>query len=157
MYKSLVFGLWSLVGSLSLIGCARVEIPDYINADKPYVRKVYAKYDQVVEAVNEVMAKNRWVLKQPVDPSVYERDERWENTHATKVLMFSEMRQYFRVLYSTYTHINVYVYDGGDGIEVELRYNSVTWFLKTWRKYRNDKLANRLLNAIENTAKLSVK
>ncbi len=139
-----------LVAVLSLAGCATVQIPDYIPADHPYSRKVYSDFDQVTGVVKDVLARQGWRIHNEVDPSVYERDGRYESKGARGLLIFTEVKQSAFVLFSTYTHLNVFLYSpGSDYTEVEIRFGAVTPMVKQFKSTHNDRLANRLLDAIE--------
>ena len=132
-----------------LCGCTTVQIPDYIKADHPYVRKIYGDYDKITSAVYHVLARNGWKVHSQTQPSVYERPEGGRENTEKDLLLFSQVRQHSMILYSSYTHLNAFIHATADGAEVELRYGKVTPLVKQFRSNRNDQLVKRLLTQIE--------
>lgn len=131
-------------------GCSTVQIPNYINADHPYARRVYGDLDKVNAAVKLVLAQEGFKVLKETGTDVYERDARDQQEGAQGVLVLTEVREYSRVLYSTYVHLNIYLRQLADGVEVELRYGKVTSVLfKQFKGTRNDAYAVRLLDRIE--------
>ena len=59
---------------LCMAGCATVSIPNYIDPQHPYVRKVYGDYNAIVVAVRQVLADEGWAVQSETSPSTYERD-----------------------------------------------------------------------------------
>jgi len=51
------------------------------------MRQFYTGFDSTVETVKKVLADNGWAVKNSVDPSIYERDERWDNDKTNRVLI----------------------------------------------------------------------
>ncbi len=132
-----------------LAGCVTVQIPNYIPADHPYVRKVSGNYNEIIDAIKVVLFKDGYSIKSQVNPAIYER--RSDGGDQSKdVLFFTNMKQHPKFLYSTYTHFNIFVHPIAEGAEVDVRYNATTpvW-LKQFQGSRNDKLANRFLNQVE--------
>ena len=138
-----------IVGILALSGCTTIQIPNYIQANNPYIRKMYGDFDQVAQATKTVLAKYGWQIDKEVDPSVYERDSRYDNNPAKNLLIFTNLKQRSLVLTSSYTHLNVFLHSVGTATEVEVRYHSMMPVIKRFVSTRNDKLANRILDAIE--------
>ncbi|MEI7998485.1 MAG: hypothetical protein WCH62_03150 [Candidatus Omnitrophota bacterium] len=134
---------------LTLTGCTTLEFPDYIKADHPYVRKITGKYQDIVDAVAVVLFKEGWKIQRQVNPSIYERREGGED-QSQDVLFFTEIKQHPKVVYSTFTHLNVYVHPIAEGAEVEVRYEAISsTVIKQFHGSRNDKVSNRLLDKIE--------
>jgi len=135
---------------LLLAGCTTVHIPGYIEGGHPYTRKMYGNYDRIVVAVKRVLVRNKWKIQGQMRPEVYERSQEDGRNADKSVLLFTDIKQHSMVLYSSYTHLNVYVYAVADGAQVEIRYGKVTPLLiKQMRSTREDKLAERLLEQIE--------
>ncbi len=135
---------------LVLSGCSTVQMPNYINADHPYVRRVYGSFEQVDAAVKAVLAQEKFKIDKETSPDVYERDLRDQQEGARGSLVLTDVKQYSRVLYSTYVHLNIYLRQLADSVEVEIRYGKVTTvLLKQFRGTRNDGYAGRLLDRIE--------
>lgn len=131
-------------------GCATSQIPDYIKADHPYVRKVSGDYNAIISAVQLILSEKGWDIQEQVDPSVYERREGGED-QSNDVLLFTKPKRYSKFLYSTYTHFNVYVHATADGAEVDIRYEVLTPSLIKRSNLRNDSLVNQILDSIEQT------
>ena len=135
---------------LCTAGCATVNIPNYIDPQHPYVRKVYGDYNAIVAAVRQVLADEGWAVQSETSPSTYERDNSAEGSVTGGVLLFTSVKQHSRFLYSSYTHLNVFIRPVADGAEVEIRYACLTPLgVKQFKGTRNDKLADRILDAIE--------
>ncbi len=143
-----------LVGSLALLicltGCMSVSVPNYIKGDHPYSREFYGDYHKIVEVTKEVLERNGWDITQETHPSVYERASVEDKETAEDVLLFTEVKQHYRLLFSSYTHLNVFCHVTPDGADVEIRYGKLTpLWIKQFQRTRNDRLANRLLDQIE--------
>lgn len=135
---------------LGMAGCATVNIPNYIDPQHPYVRKVYGDYDAIVAAVRKVLAQEGWAVQSETSPSTYERDGSIEGGATGGVLLFTSVKQHSRFLYSSYTHLNAFVRPVAGGAEVEIRYACLTPLgIKQFKGTRNDQLADRILDAIE--------
>ena len=131
-------------------GCSTVQIPNYIKADRPYARKVYGDYDNILSTLKTVLAKEGWTVEREMSPSVYERAEQ-EGANADKdVLLFTNVKQHSMILYSSYTHLNIIMHAIAEGADVEIRYAKVTPLLiKQFHSDRNDPLATRILDRLE--------
>ena len=132
---------------MSLTGCASVRIPDYIKADHPYVRKISGDYDSIITSTKNVLYREGWLVIREANPSDYERRD--GEDQSKDVLLFTEPKRYSKVAYSTYTHLNVFVHANADGAEVDIRYEAVTPGPIRQADLRNDRLANRILDKIE--------
>ena len=134
---------------LALVGCATV-IPDYIEPRYPYARKVYGDYGAIMACVKRVLAAEGWAVRKEADPSTYERGNDTKANEDKSVLLFTDVKQHSRFLYSSYTHLNVFIRPLAGGAEVEMRYACQTpLFVKQLKGARNDRLVNRLLDAVE--------
>ena len=135
--------------AISLTGCATVQLTDYIKSDRPYIRKINGKFSDIVNAVKVVVFKSGWEIQTQVNPSVYERRTD-EQDQSQDLLLLSKIKQHPKFLYSTYTHMNIFIRAIADGAEVEIRYEALSpTGIKQFRGVRNDKLVNRLLDSIE--------
>ena len=131
-------------------GCATVQIPGYIKADHPYARKMYGNFDKIVIAARNVLVRNGWKIKTATHPSVYERMEGERENTDKDLLLFTDVKEHSMVLYSSYTHLNVFIHAIAEGAQVEIRYGKVTPLLvKQVQSTSNDKLANKILDQIE--------
>jgi len=134
---------------LFLAGCASVPMSEYIGrVDHPYDRKIYASLEKVTSAVMFVLKNKGWDISE-ADPSVYERDERYDNNGYRNLLITTNMRKNSRVLYSTFSHLNVFIHAINNTCDVEIRYESQTRMVKSFISARNDQLAQGILNAVE--------
>ena len=132
-----------------LAGCASVQMTDYIKADHPYERKIYGSFEKVTSAVIFVLHKQGWNIIEEANPSVYERDERYENNVFENLLILTDIKQHTGILYSTYTHLNVLVHGLDNTCDVEVRYGSLKPLIKQFVSARNDRLVENFLDAVE--------
>ena len=131
-------------------GCATTQMPEYISkVDHPYDRKFYAGYDRVTSAVVYVLKSKGWTINSEADPSIYERDDRYENNGYQNELIITNIKKKFGPVYSTYTQLNVLVHSIGNTSDVEIRYQSKKPLIKEFISTRNDQLADDVLDAIE--------
>lgn len=138
------------LGLLTFAGCVRLQIPHYIKADHPYVQNMYGDFDKIVEAVRQVVMRNGWGIERVMNPSVYERSNEEAVYGEKDVLICTNIKQHPRVLYSLYTHLNIFIRATAEGAQVDLRFGKVTSVgFKQFHSVRNDKLANTLLNQVE--------
>lgn len=143
-----VFGLL-LLSVLFFTGCTTVQVANYIPGDHPYSKNLYGDRDRIVSVVQHVLNSNGWRILKTVRPSEYERPEAGAKDDQD-LLIFTEVRQHSMVLYSSYTHLNVFIRVIADGATVEIRYGKLTpLFIKQFTSSRNDKLVNRLLKQME--------
>jgi hypothetical protein len=131
-------------------GCTTVQIPTYIKADHPYTRKMYGDFEHIVSVAKRVLTHNGWKISSEEHPSIYERSVDEDKETAKDVVLLTEIKQHTRILYSSYSHLNVFLHATPEGAEVEVRYGKVMPLLiHQFSKTRNDALGNRLLNEIE--------
>lgn len=139
-----------------LVGCASINIPNYVRPEKPYRKKFEFSYQKTLKATQEALASAGWVIADSVDPSVYERSVVIEGENVNRVLIITEVRQLGFFLGTRYARVNVNLHSSNDiSTEVEIRYltaNSMGF--KTFYNYRHDKTAERLLRSIEKTLSL---
>ncbi len=135
---------------VALTGCTTVQISNYIKAENPYIRRVYGNFDQVTVAVRKVLIQEKFKIEKETAPDVYERDQRFEAKDAKGLLIFTDVKQYSRIAYSQYVHLNVYLHALADSTEVEIRFGKVNSVLFSKLKgYRNDRYVQQLLDRIE--------
>ena len=71
-----------------IAGCASVPTPDYISrVDHPYDRKIYASFEKVTGAMIYVLKKSGWKINTEAEPSIYERDDRYDNNGYQNLLI----------------------------------------------------------------------
>lgn len=133
-----------------MCGCTTITVGNYIQSDHPYARKIYGDYDKIVTVIRQVMEKNGYKITGESYPSVYERPVDVRQETPKDLLLFSVIRQHSLIIYSSYTHVNVYIRSIIEGADVEVRFGKIT---STWVKQihssRNDRLGNKILNEIE--------
>lgn len=135
---------------LLLTGCASLQSPGYINrADHPYIRKFYASFEKVTSVFNFVLKNQGWTIINEVDPSIYERDDRYDNNGYQNLLIITDIKKHNRVLYSTSTHLNVFIHSLGNNCDVEIRYEARTPLVKQFVSVRNDALVQKVLDAVD--------
>jgi hypothetical protein len=150
--KRRITRLWEgyLILSLFLSGCASVQSPGYIGkVDHPYDRKIYAGFEKVTSALVYVLKKKGWVITDEAEPSIYERDDRYDNNNYQNLLIITDFKRKYRVLYSTFTHLNVLIHSFGNTSDVEIRYEARTPLIKQFVSARNDQLVQGILDALE--------
>jgi hypothetical protein len=136
------------LGLIFLFGCSPLNIPDYIKADRPYVRKMSGDYNRIIDAIKDVFYQEGFLIQSEEQPADYERREGGED-QTRDLLLFTEVKRRFKILFTTYVHWNIFVHATADGAEVDLRYEAYTpGFFKASSK-QNPKAANRILDAIE--------
>jgi hypothetical protein len=132
-----------------LAGCASVPMPEYISrVDHPYDRKIYASFEKVTGAFIYVLKKQGWAISE-ADPSVYERDDRYDNNGYRNLLIITDTRKHFHVLYSTFMHLNVFIHAIGNTCDVQIRYEAYTPLVKQFIWARDDSLVQGILDAVE--------
>lgn len=138
------------LSALIFTGCTTLQVPSYIKGDHPYSRKMYGDFDKISAVVRDVVVRNGWKIQSQVNPSVYERIEGKGQDTSKDLLLFTNVKQHSMVLYSSYTHLNIYLHAIADGVEVEIRYGKLTPLgIKQFSSTRADSLANKLLDQIE--------
>ena len=132
-----------------LAGCASVPMSEYIGrVDHPYNRKVYASFEKVTSAVIFVLKSRGWAISE-ANPSVYERDDRYDENGYQNLLIITDVRKKNGVLHSTFSHLNVFIHAIDNTCDVEIRYESQMRMLKSFISARNDQLAQGILDAVE--------
>ena len=138
-----------LISSLMMVwGCSTIQIPDYIKADHPYVRKISGDYPKIVSVIQDVLFINGWVVQNAVSPSEYERRDGGED-QSRDVLFFTSPKRHSKIAYSVYVHLNVFIHATADGAEVDIRYEAINPSPIKHSSVRNDELVNGLLDQIE--------
>ena len=133
-----------------LAGCASVQTTGYISRmDHPYERRIYGSLDKVVSSTIFVLKNKGWPIIDEVDPSVYERDDRYDNNGYQNLLIITDIRKHYRVLCSTSTHLNVFIHSIGNTCDVEIRYEARTPLVKQFISMRNDQVVQGILDAVE--------
>ena len=133
-----------------LSGCASGQMPEYIGrADHPYDRKIYAGFEKVVSSLNYILKNKGWKIEEEDNPTVYERDDRYENNGYQNLLIMTGIKKYYHVLYPTYAHLNVLVHSLDNATDVEIRYEARTPLIKQFTSVRNDQVGLGILDALE--------
>ena len=127
-----------------------MQVPEYISrADHPYEKKFYVGFEKAVSSTMYVLKKKGWVIDTEAEPSLYERDERYDNNGYQNLLIMTSVKKQGRLLYATYTHLNVFIHSLGNTSDVEIRYEAHTPLVKQFVSERNDRLVQGILNALE--------
>ncbi len=130
---------------LVLVTSCAPHIPDYIRAGHPYVRKIAGDYDGIVAAIRRVVPQQGFEIQDEINPSIYERRSGGEDQSRDILFISKPKRNTWWVVYSTYSHLNIFVHQFSDGAEVEVRYEAMSPI----SNLRNDKLADRILDSIQ--------
>jgi hypothetical protein len=129
-------------------GCASVQTPGYISRiDHPYEKKFYASFEKVTSSFMYVLKTKGWIIDSESDPSIYERDDRYDNNGYQNLLIITDARKHFLHLNSA--HLNVFVHSLGNICDVEIRYESDTHVVKQFSSARNDQIVQGILDAVE--------
>ena len=68
----------------------RCKISGYISrVDHPYDKKFYAGFEKVVSTTVYVLKKKGWAIDSEADPSIYERDDRYDNNGYQNLLIIT--------------------------------------------------------------------
>jgi len=135
---------------MTLSGCSTLILPRYI-PDKHTVQKnLLANYDEVVAATKKAFKDLGWEVVEEADPAVYERAWQLRDPNVKQVLLLSQYRKSSYLIVSKNTAINAYIRSGADATELELRSLKIsTYPFKSFYKYRNKKLTNKLFSQID--------
>jgi len=134
-----------------LAGCVSLAqqgmIPGYISrVDHPYDRKIYAGFEKVDSSTMFVLKRKGWTIINEVDPSIYERDDRYDNNGYQNLLIMTSVKKHFLSL--TSMHLNVFIHSIGNTCNVEIRYEAKTQLIKQFISVRNDRVVEDILDAI---------
>jgi hypothetical protein len=105
--------------------------------DHPYDRKIYAGFEKVVSTTMFVLKNKGWTIDSEVDPSLYERDDRYDNNGYRNLLIITEVKKYS--LHLTGAYLNVFIHSIGNTCDVQIRFSSG----------RNDRVVEDILDALE--------
>src|SRR5262245_32039360 len=121
-----------------LVGCASVNIPNYIPDKYPYKRTYYADYAKVLKATEQTLDEYGWDVTGQADPSVFERTSEDQANPSKQTLIFTKIRSTSLVVGSRYARLNAYVRSPDDKTcEVEIRYVTVSSMsVKNFYNYR---------------------
>ena len=135
--------------AVALSGCVSISVPKYIKDKHPTTKTFLAPYDQVALATHQALDKLGWEVSEESDPGTFEHN-RDEGEAGKQTLIFTEIKEAARILYSRYSTVNVYLRALKDGTEVEVRTLARRPFLfMTFDSYHNDPLVNRLFAEIQ--------
>lgn len=127
-------------------GCASVQMTDYVQPRYPYTRTYQTTLPDTITAVKKVLEHSGYPVANTQNPSVYERGQVGDDA----VVLLTKIRVIPMVLYSHYSHLNVYVLPLTGRVEVEIRYETMTPVLGIkFRGSRNDALVKKLFHQIE--------
>ena len=133
---------------LILTGCASLQTPRYISrVDHPYDRKFYASFEKVVISTMYVLKKRGWIISEESEPSMYERDDRYDNNGYQNLLIITNARK--NALHMTSIHLNVFIHSMANTCDVEIRYEARTPLVKQFIFARNDRMVKGILDALE--------
>ena len=140
--------IFSLI--IILAGCASVPMSGYIGRiDHPYEKKIYGSFEKVVSCTMFVLKNKGWTIDSEADPAIYERDDRYDNNGYQNLLIITDVKKNNSILYTTFTHLNVFIHSLGDACDVEIRYEADTRVVKQFSSMRNDRLVEGIWSALE--------
>jgi hypothetical protein len=142
---------------VTLVGCATVTIPNYIQDDNPYKRTFYADFDKVRQTTVQTLEEMGWVLDKESDPSVFEQG-RSSQVSGQQTLLFTKIRQTSFFVATRYSRLNVYIQtaEENNATEVEVRFLTVTSFtFKNFKDYKHDKAVERIYKHMDEKLKPS--
>ena len=125
-----------------------MQVPGYISrVDHPYDRKIYAGFEKVTSSMMYVLKNKGWAIISEADPSVYERDDRYDNNGYQNLLIITDFRK--KSFHLTSTHLNIFIHSIGNTCDVEVRYEAQTHVVKQFTSVRNDQMVQGILDAVE--------
>ncbi len=140
--------VWILL-LLVCVGCVTVKVPKYLKDEFPYKKKFYASFEDTITATQRALKEAGWHVSDISSPTVFEGSQAASVPQGKQVLIFTEIRQTPLIFSSRYMSLNVYVRASDDGTDVEIRYISVVpMFFKNSESYKNDTVANKILERI---------
>lgn len=145
----------SIVLLLTLVGCATVTIPNYIQDKNSYKRTFYADFDKVRQAVVQTLEEFGWMVEKESDPSVFEQG-RGSQASDQQTLIFTRIRQTSVFVATRYSRLNVYIQaaEENNANEVEIRFLTVTSVsFKDFNNYKHDKAVERIYKHIDGKLK----
>ncbi|MBF0484660.1 MAG: hypothetical protein HQL25_08170 [Candidatus Omnitrophica bacterium] len=139
--------------AIFVAGCSTAQVPKYLQAKKPYIKRFYGSYDQVVEAVRLALKETGWTIEKEVPPTIYEYSTESEFGDKRQILILTNVNETPYFIGTRYSRINVYVREGSsDQTEVELRYLKVHSFsFKGFYRYGKRTFSQKFFDSIEKT------
>jgi hypothetical protein len=129
-------------------GCASVQMPGYISrVDHHYHRKIYTTFEKIVSSTMFVLKNKGWTIVNEVDPSIYERDNRYDNNGYQNLLIMTNVKKRFYHL--TGMRLNVFIHSMANTSDVEIRYEAKTSLVKQFISAHNDRVVEDILDAVE--------
>jgi len=149
-------GIISIFLVFTLSGCASINIPNYIQDKHPKQKTFYATYDQVYNATTKALNDLGWSIETESDPALFERERESQDSSRQQTLIFTDIHQFSFFVGSKYTRLNIFLLITADkATEVEIRFIKVTSIpFKTFTKFKNDRLMDRLFKRIEKNLNL---
>lgn len=139
-----------LFSFLIFSGCSSVPLSGYIGkVDHPYDKKFYGTFEKIVATTIYVLKKKGWKIDSEADPSIYERDDRYDNGQYQNLLLMTTFKSHYRFFYSTSAHLNVFIHSIGNTCELEIRYEGQNSMVKQFASSRNDRLVQGIFDAVE--------
>ncbi|MFP4472242.1 MAG: hypothetical protein ACLFPX_00020 [Candidatus Omnitrophota bacterium] len=140
---------WMLIVLCAVLaaGCTSTRLPNYVQAEKPFTKRVYADYESAVTAVKMTLDDLGWEIAEEAAPEVFEVETDVQDTE--QILLITELRATRMFFATRYARINVYVRSSGEISEVELRYmvvNSMAFWKP--RSYGSQSLADRFFELL---------
>ena len=137
-----------LISLIFVVGCASVEFPAYIQDKHPYTQRFYGEHKEVLEAVTNSLKDFGWQIEGTADPVVYEQ-ARAAEPGSENILLFSQVRQSPRILWTTYSRLNVFISSKNKVSDVEIRYTKIKPLpIKQFKGFRNDNLSKEIFQHI---------
>jgi hypothetical protein len=95
-----------------------------------------------------VLKKKGWAITEETVPTVYERDDRYDNDGFPNVLIITDVRKQ-NLVFATFLHLNVFIHSLGNSCDVEIRYEARTPVIKQFTSVRNDQMVQDILDAVD--------
>lgn len=136
--------LLPVVFIFAMAGCASLQFPVYIQDKNPYAQRFYADHAEVLDAVKKSLGDSGWRVEGTADPMTYEQ-HRIAEDGGEGVLLFTQVRQTPKILWTTYVRLNIFVHTKNKVSDVEIRYSKINSFpYKQFKKFRHDRLVKRI-------------
>ncbi len=119
--------IFIFLGALAIFsGCSSFPVPNYIPDHFPYKKQYYASFKKVSSAIEEMLPQLGWQIAERSDPGIFEYSTEEVPSSRQQILIFTEIKKSWKIFFSTYRKVNIYIRSNNEGTEVELRYMSFT-------------------------------
>ncbi len=132
-------------------GCAKNYVPHYLQKHHPYIRRFHGNFELSRTAVTQALQDMGWTISEETEPEVYEHHP-YNDLDAQQILLITDKKEIKSFWGRRYSIVNVFLRHKNNVSEIEIRImKGHSVWLKEFRRYRDDKTADRLFESIEQT------